>query len=82
MVICAAFLKSSMEWGPVQMNEKEYLMAILNAVCGLAERLTGERMEVVVYPEKGPPLVIFGDGVRWTPSSAAVPLARSDHSLE
>ena len=38
------------------MNDKEFLMAILNAICGLAQRLTGDRMEVIVYPEKGPPL--------------------------
>lgn len=65
------------------MNEIEYLMAILNAICGLAERLTGERMEVIVYPkDDAPPLVIFGDGVRWVPSSRAAPVSRSDQSPE
>jgi hypothetical protein len=65
------------------MNEIEYLMAILNAICGLAERLTGERMEVLVYPkDDGSPLVIFGDGVRWVPSSRAVFASRSDQTQE
>lgn len=64
------------------MNDKEFLMAILNAICGLAQRLTGDRMEVIVYPEKGPPLVIYGDNVRWNPGEGAAPVGQSDHSAQ
>ena len=64
------------------MNEMEFLMAILNAICGRAQRLTGDRMEVVVYPAEGPPLVIYGDNVRWIPGEGEALGGRSDHSAQ
>lgn len=35
------------------MNDREAIMAVFNAVCALAERLTGERLKVDVETEAG-----------------------------
>ncbi|WP_431861363.1 hypothetical protein [Azospirillum sp.] len=45
--------------------------AIFSAVCGLAERLTGQRMEVTVQREDGRVLRLCGDGVTWLPADPA-----------
>ena len=44
-----------------------------NAVCGLAERLTGERLIVSVDLKDGGRLQLFGDGVSWSKVPLAVP---------
>ena len=48
-------------------------MALFNAVCGLAERLTGERLIVSVDLKDGGRLQLFGDGVSWSKVPLAVP---------
>lgn len=47
------------------MTDRELLLAILNAVCGLAERVTGERMVVSVESEGGHKWNVYGDPVSW-----------------
>jgi hypothetical protein len=62
------------------MNDSEYLRAIFNAVCGLAERLTGERMIVSVHTEDGRILRTYGDrdGVAWVNSTSEAALIDPD----
>jgi len=51
-------------------TDRVMLMAILNAICGLAQKLTGEIMVVSVPCEDGTTLNIRGNGVTWiSPSS-------------
>ena len=49
------------------MTEREILSAIFNAVVGLAERVTGEKMTVAVKLESGETLHVCGEAVAWSP---------------
>jgi hypothetical protein len=47
--------------------DRQLLVAIFNAICGLAEKLTGERMAVIVPTSDGD-LPYYGLPVAWTPT--------------
>jgi hypothetical protein len=57
---------------PSVASDRELLEAILNVVAGLAERVTGERVEVLVTFRDGSRAWVLPNallGVRWTPRS-------------
>jgi hypothetical protein len=51
-------------------TERDALVALLNAVTGLAEKLTGERMTIHLKTEAGETIDISGASVSWTPVDA------------
>jgi hypothetical protein len=68
--------------GHPAMSERDCLLSIFNAICGLAERLTGERIVVTVDLESGGRVQCFGDGVSWEKASAAAASSLSDPPQE
>jgi hypothetical protein len=49
------------------MTDRDCLLLIFHAICGLAQRLTGERMTVSIELENGGKFDLYGDGqVTWS----------------
>jgi hypothetical protein len=51
------------------MNERDMLISIFYAICGLAEKLTGEQMVVTMTSESGQRFSMHGQGVTWERTS-------------
>ena len=64
------------------MTDRDCLLMIFNAVCALAERLTGERMVVTIDLEGGGRSACFGDGVSWEKVSQEALVTPSYQNLE
>lgn len=61
------------------MSEREILLAILYSLGALAERLTGERLEVMVPTSNGEVVISSGYPVRWAPRTAVAEVRPSSH---
>ena len=49
------------------MTDRDCLLLMFHAICGLAERLTGDRMIVSIELENGGRFYLYGDGqVTWS----------------
>jgi hypothetical protein len=60
------------------MTDRDCLLLIFQAICGLAERLTGERMTIAIELERGGRFDLYGDGkITWSKVSEAAPASRS-----
>lgn len=61
-------------------SDRHALIAVMNAILGLAERLTGERMTVPIDIGNGETIFVSGANVDWNPSAGggAVSVKRCD----
>jgi hypothetical protein len=57
------------------LTDRDCIIAVFKAICGLAERLTNERMTVHLESEGGQCIAISGVGVTWSES----PVSQKDH---
>jgi hypothetical protein len=58
------------------MSDRDCLLMVFNAICGLAERMTRERMVVSLDLEAGGRVACYGEGITWErafPAASANP---------